>query len=84
MILDRASDLADDLAVEAMVSVVALARLDLHLDYRKLNANSEKPYSYIDFVKWEHDWMKSETYQDHIGFWKRKYIFPMKAENGHA
>ena len=50
----------------------ALLSNDLHLDYRKLNANSEKPYSYIDFVKWEHDWMKSETYQDHIGFWKRK------------
>lgn len=50
----------------------ALLSNDLHLDYSQLTTNSEKPYSYIDFVKWEQDWMKSETYQDHIGFWKRK------------
>ena len=50
----------------------ALLSNDLHLDYKKLNYDSDKPYSYIDFVKWEQNWMKSETYQDHMLFWKRK------------
>jgi amino acid adenylation domain-containing protein len=50
----------------------ALLSNDLHLDYSKLSTNSEKPYSYIDFVKWEQDWMESETYQEHIRFWRRE------------
>ena len=50
----------------------ALLSNDLHLDYSKLTTNSEKPYSYIDFVKWEQDWMESETYQEHISFWRRE------------
>ena len=50
----------------------ALLSNDLHLDYSKLTTNSEKPYLYIDFVKWEQDWMESETYQEHIRFWRRE------------
>lgn len=54
----------------------ALLSNDLYLDYSKSKTNSEKLYSYIDFVKWEQDWMESETYQEHIRFWKSVLSFP--------
>ena len=50
----------------------ALLSNDLHLNPKNLLANSEKPYTYIDFVKWEQDWMKSKAYEESKEFWREK------------
>ncbi|MDT7830900.1 amino acid adenylation domain-containing protein [Flavobacteriaceae bacterium S356] len=50
----------------------ALLSNDLNLDAQSARLSPQKEYGYIDFVKWEQDWMRSETYREQIRFWKEK------------
>ncbi len=49
---------------------------DLNIDYSNITVGTQKEYSYVDFVKWEQDWLKSEKYNEQIDFWKDKLINP--------
>jgi len=50
----------------------ALLSNDLNLDPQSARLSPRKEYSYIDFVKWEQDWLRSDTYSEQIRFWKDK------------
>lgn len=50
----------------------ALLSSDLNLDPQSARLSPRKEYAYIDFVKWEQDWMRSDTYGEQIRFWKDK------------
>lgn len=50
----------------------ALLSNDLNLDSQSARLSPKKEYAYIDFVKWEQDWMRSDTYSKQIHFWKEK------------
>lgn len=49
---------------------------DLNVDYSNVSMGNPKEFSYIDFVKWEQDWMKSDKYDEQINFWKDKLLDP--------
>lgn len=51
-----------------------LLSIDLNLGTNDIEASQHKKYSYIDFVKWEQDWLQSELYNKHLNFWKEKLI----------
>ena len=38
--------------------------------YQDKAAQKQKPYAYIDFVKWEQDWLKTDAYKAQLEFWK--------------
>ncbi len=50
----------------------ALLSNDLNLDPQTARLSPTKEYGYIDFVKWEQDWMRSDTYKEQVLFWKER------------
>ena len=53
----------------------ALFAKELSMTYGALESNEPSPfpvpeYQYVDFVKWEKDWMSGPVYKEQLAFWK--------------